>query len=66
VGTDRNKIIKETEKLLNNQQYYHRMALVQNPYGDGHACERIINSLSKYLIEAPIEKIQKRQSNLSW
>jgi UDP-N-acetylglucosamine 2-epimerase (non-hydrolysing) len=57
VGTDRNKIIKETEKLLNDPQYYHSMALLQNPYGDGHACERIINTLSKYLIEAPIEKI---------
>lgn len=57
VGTDRNKIIRETEKLLNDPQYYHRMALLQNPYGDGHACERIINSLSKYLIEAPLEKI---------
>jgi UDP-N-acetylglucosamine 2-epimerase (non-hydrolysing) len=58
VGTDRNKIIQETEKLLNDIQYYRRMALVQNPYGDGRACERIINSLSKYFIEAPIEKIQ--------
>lgn len=57
VGTDRNKIIRETEKLLNDPQYYHRMALLQNPYGDGHACERIINSLSKYLIEAPLKKI---------
>jgi UDP-N-acetylglucosamine 2-epimerase (non-hydrolysing) len=57
VGTDRNKIIEETEKLLNDPQYYHSMALLQNPYGDGHACERIINSLSKYLIEAPIGKI---------
>lgn len=57
VGTDRNKIIEETEKLLNDPQYYHSMALLQNPYGDGHACERIINSLSKYLIEVPLEKI---------
>ncbi len=56
VGTDRNKIIKETDKLLNDPQYYHSMALLQNPYGDGHACERIIDRLSKYLIEVPIEK----------
>jgi len=41
-------------------QYYRSMALVQNPYGDGRACERIINRLSKYFIEAPIEKIQNK------
>jgi hypothetical protein len=58
VGTDRNKIIKETDKLLNDPQYYHSMALLQNPYGDGHACERIIDRLSKYLIEVPIEKYE--------
>ncbi len=66
VGTDPNKIIQETEKLLNNQQYYRRMALTQNPYGDGQACERIIKRLSEYLIETPVKKKQEMQSNLTW
>ena len=46
VGTDFNKITKEVSTLLENKELYNQMSLAINPYGDGHASERIINYLS--------------------
>lgn len=45
VGTDYDKIVGEVSALLDNQDYYDRMSEAVNPYGDGKACERIINHL---------------------
>lgn len=45
VGTDYNKIVYEVSQLLDNRDYYNQMSHAVNPYGDGHACERIINRL---------------------
>lgn len=42
VGTDTNKIVNETNKLLNNKEVYHSMSKLHNPYGDGKACEKIV------------------------
>lgn len=43
VGTDKELIISETNKLLDDFSYYNKMSQATNPYGDGKACERIIN-----------------------
>ncbi|SRX52618.1 non-hydrolyzing UDP-N-acetylglucosamine 2-epimerase [Aequorivita sp. CIP111184] len=43
VGTDSNRIIDETEKLLINKEYYEGMSMLHNPYGDGKATQRIVN-----------------------
>ncbi len=45
VGTDKNKIINSVEELLHNEQEYKKMSDAINPYGDGHASERIVNVL---------------------
>lgn len=45
VGTDFNKIVNEVSALLENRECYERMSRAVNPYGDGKACERIVNSL---------------------
>lgn len=45
VGTNRVKIVSEAMDLLNNAQRYKLMSERHNPYGDGKACKRIINSL---------------------
>ena len=42
VGTDTNKIIKETQELLDDSKKYEKMSSLHNPYGDGKACQRII------------------------
>lgn len=44
VGTDYDKIVKEVSDLLDNESYYNEMSQAVNPYGDGKACERIVNS----------------------
>lgn len=45
VGTNYDKIVNEVSALLDNQEYYERMSKAVNPYGDGKACSRIVNSL---------------------
>ena len=37
----------EVSELLDNVEYYDRMSKAVNPYGDGRACERIVNVLKK-------------------
>ena len=45
VGTDRARIVRETSRLLDDPVAYRAMADAENPYGDGHAAERIVASL---------------------
>lgn len=47
VGTDYDKIISEVSMLLDDTEYYEAMSKAVNPYGDGLACERIIEKLIK-------------------
>ena len=42
VGTDPQRIVEETERLLYDREAYNRMAQAVSPYGDGHAAERIV------------------------
>lgn len=46
VGTDEETIYAEFTRLLTDRTAYDAMAHASNPYGDGHACERIANVLS--------------------
>ncbi len=48
VGTNRNLIIEETNKLLTDANYYNKMSKANNPYGDGLACSRIAEELIKF------------------
>lgn len=43
VGTNTAKIINECNDLLSNTENYQKMRALHNPYGDGKACERIID-----------------------
>ena len=43
VGTDHDLIIKEVSSLLDDAVYYDKMSKSVNPYGDGKACERIVD-----------------------
>ncbi len=45
VGTDAERITTEAGTLLINAQAYQAMAFAHNPYGDGHACQRIAQAL---------------------
>ena len=45
VGTDHDLIVSEVSTLLDDSAAYQRMSQAVNPYGDGHACERIVAAL---------------------
>ncbi len=45
VGTDYDKIVNEVSMLLDNPNYYDKMSRAVNPYGDGLACSRIVDTL---------------------
>lgn len=47
VGTEEDIIYQEFSKLLTDQNEYNAMSHASNPYGDGHACERIADILEK-------------------
>ena len=47
VGIDRDRIVSETSRLLNDVTAYREMAFAHNPYGDGLACQRILNTFEK-------------------
>jgi UDP-N-acetylglucosamine 2-epimerase (non-hydrolysing) len=49
VGTSKDKIFKESAKLLTDRKHYERMSQSYNPYGDGKSCERIKNILLQRL-----------------
>ena len=48
VGTDEDVIYEETKKLLLDKKEYEKMSKASNPYGDGHASERIVDAIIKY------------------
>ena len=45
VGTNRELIVKKVSQLLEDKSHYAKMSEASNPYGDGKACERIIDFL---------------------
>jgi UDP-N-acetylglucosamine 2-epimerase (non-hydrolysing) len=45
VGTNTERIVSETLDLLNNKERFKHMSTLHNPYGDGKACERIVNHI---------------------
>ena len=49
VGTDYHKIVNEVSTLLEDAEMYEEMSHAVNPYGDGHACQRIVKALKNRL-----------------
>lgn len=49
VGTNYDTIVKGVSDLLENRKLYDTMSKAVNPYGDGKACERIVDICSKFL-----------------
>lgn len=45
VGTDEEVIYEQTKLLLENNEEYEKMSKASNPYGDGHASERIVDAI---------------------
>jgi UDP-N-acetylglucosamine 2-epimerase (non-hydrolysing) len=49
VGADRKRIAAEVKRLLTDREAYEAMAKARNPFGDGHAAERIVEACGKFL-----------------
>jgi len=47
VGTNKEAIIKEAQLLLDSNVEYTKMSKAHNPYGNGKACERIVNFIKE-------------------
>jgi UDP-N-acetylglucosamine 2-epimerase (non-hydrolysing) len=47
VGTDDVLMVAELTRLLDDPEEYARMAEAHNPYGDGRACERIVEAIAQ-------------------
>lgn len=45
VGANRSRIFDSVSELLDDEDSYLSMSRAHNPYGDGHACERIVAKL---------------------
>lgn len=55
VGTNQDVIVTEVTRLLDDKEAYLEMSYAHNPYGDGHACKHIIDSLFATEQEASLE-----------
>jgi UDP-N-acetylglucosamine 2-epimerase (non-hydrolysing) len=53
VGTDRARIVAEATQLLDDPRAYRAMARAVNPFGDGHAAERIVSAL----LDEPVDEL---------
>jgi len=49
IGVDTERIVQEVSGLLNDEEQYQRMSSAENPFGDGHAAERIVKILAERL-----------------
>jgi UDP-N-acetylglucosamine 2-epimerase (non-hydrolysing) len=47
VGADRDRIVRSAARLIDDTDYYSKMAKAVNPFGSGDSVERIINCLLK-------------------
>jgi UDP-N-acetylglucosamine 2-epimerase (non-hydrolysing) len=52
VGTDTDRIVREAERLLDDDTESSRMARIHNPYGDGRASGRIRQAIAAYFCNA--------------
>ena len=48
VGVEEENVYSNAKMLLTDKAEYDKMAKAVNPYGDGHACERIINAIAQW------------------
>lgn len=56
VGTDVKAIVSECERLLSDPEHYRSMAHARNPFGDGHASERILDVLADFPIASRLDE----------
>jgi UDP-N-acetylglucosamine 2-epimerase (non-hydrolysing) len=53
VGAEETSIVENATRLLDDSSAYDAMANAVNPYGDGHAAERIVARIERYFLTPP-------------
>jgi UDP-N-acetylglucosamine 2-epimerase (non-hydrolysing) len=53
IGTKRELIVSESLRLLDDAEHYASMSRAHNPYGDGHANERIVEAMKSFFVSVP-------------
>ncbi|ODB36804.1 UDP-N-acetylglucosamine 2-epimerase [Pseudoalteromonas sp. BMB] len=48
VGTNKDEIVDMVSQLIEDIELYNQMSYAHNPYGDGKACQRIVNAILSY------------------
>jgi UDP-N-acetylglucosamine 2-epimerase (non-hydrolysing) len=64
VGTDRRAIVQAASRLLDDPNEHRRMATGINPYGDGHASERIVAALRNHSADSAHSAESRSQSRM--
>lgn len=57
VGTDKKRIVAEAQSLLTDSARYNEMSALHNPYGDGRACDRVVNFIRELTLNKDISPI---------
>lgn len=57
VGTSTENIIRQVSRLLDDEVEYERMSRTENPYGDGHASEKIVSAILRYFRSKEAEEV---------
>ncbi|MDM1047931.1 non-hydrolyzing UDP-N-acetylglucosamine 2-epimerase [Sphingobacterium hotanense] len=57
VGTDKKRIVAEAQSLLTDSERYNEMSALHNPYGDGRACDRVVNFIRELTLNKDISPI---------
>ena len=57
VGTSTENIFREVSRLLVDEEAYGQMSRAENPYGDGHASERIVGAILRYFQNKETQRI---------
>jgi UDP-N-acetylglucosamine 2-epimerase (non-hydrolysing) len=52
-GPSASNIVAHASRLLTDRRAYEQMASAQNPYGDGHAAERIVQRIRRHFAPLP-------------
>jgi UDP-N-acetylglucosamine 2-epimerase (non-hydrolysing) len=53
IGIERENVVREASLLLESQEVYEGMVAMDNPYGDGHAAQRIVEAIFHYFNHGP-------------
>jgi UDP-N-acetylglucosamine 2-epimerase (non-hydrolysing) len=60
VGDRRDRIVAEASRLLTDSAAYAEMSRPHNPYGDGHAAERIVGGCRTYLERYRADRVGRK------